>query len=78
MRRWIAYVAAFGVMAAFRVTGFAGTDVGKLQPVQAVRVGRQDHKLILETDMQMKTSFDDPQRLLELLILRLAQEAKHG
>ena len=33
-------------------------------------------ELILETDYQMKTSFDDPQRLLELLILRLAQEAK--
>ena len=33
-------------------------------------------QLILETDYQMKTSFDDPQRLLELLILRLAQEAK--
>lgn len=35
-------------------------------------------KLVLETDYQMKTSFDEPQRLLELLILRLSQEAKHG
>ena len=35
-------------------------------------------KLILETDYKMKTSFDDSQRLLELLILNLAQEAKHG
>lgn len=34
--------------------------------------------LILETDYKMKTSFDDSERLLELLILRLAQEAKHG
>ena len=34
--------------------------------------------LILETDYQMKTSFDDTERLLELLILRLAQEAKNG
>ncbi len=33
---------------------------------------------ILQTDMQLKTSYDDPQRLLELLILRLAQEAKNG
>lgn len=33
---------------------------------------------IMETDYQMKTSFDDQQRLLELLILRLAREAKHG
>ncbi len=34
--------------------------------------------LILETDYQMKTSFDDNERLLELLILQLAQEANHG
>lgn len=35
-------------------------------------------ELVLETDYQMKTSFDDPQRLLELMILRLAQEARNG
>ena len=35
-------------------------------------------ELILETDYQMKTSFDDSERLLELLILRLAQEAGNG
>ena len=35
-------------------------------------------ELILETDYQMKTSFDDNERLLEVLVLRLAQEAKHG
>ncbi len=34
--------------------------------------------LIVETDYQMKTSFDDSERLLELLILQLAQEAKRG
>ena len=34
--------------------------------------------MLMETDYQMKTSFDDPQRLLELLILRLAQEARRG
>ncbi len=33
-------------------------------------------ELILETDFRMKTSFDDPERLLELLILQLAQEAR--
>ncbi len=33
-------------------------------------------ELVLETDMKMKTSFDDPERLLELLVLRLAQEAR--
>lgn len=35
-------------------------------------------QLILETDYQMKTSFDDSERLLELLILQLAQEARNG
>ena len=34
-------------------------------------------ELILETDYKMKTSFDDGQRLLELLILQLAREAAH-
>ena len=34
--------------------------------------------LILETDYQMKTSFDDNERLLELLILQLSQEAVNG
>ena len=35
-------------------------------------------ELILETDYKMKTSFDDNERLLELLILQLAQEARRG
>ena len=34
--------------------------------------------LILETDRKMKTSFDEPERLLEMLILQLAQEARNG
>ena len=35
-------------------------------------------ELIMETDYQIKTSFDDQDRLLELLILRLSQEARNG
>ena len=35
-------------------------------------------QLVMETDYQMKTSFDEQERLLEMLILQLAQEAKHG
>ena len=35
-------------------------------------------ELILETDRKMKTSFDDQKRLLELLILQLAREARNG
>jgi len=39
---------------------------------------RKAAELILETDYRMKTSFDDNERLLELLILQLAQEARNG
>jgi DNA polymerase-3 subunit delta len=35
-------------------------------------------QLILETDYAMKTSVDDNERLLEMLILQLAQEARNG
>ena len=35
-------------------------------------------ELVLETDRKLKTSYDDPARLLELLILQLAQEARSG
>ena len=35
-------------------------------------------ELVIETDYAIKTSFDEPVRLLEMLILRLAQEARHG
>lgn len=42
------------------------------------RFYRAAAELILETDHQLKTSFDDPQRLLELLLLRLSQEAANG
>ena len=37
---------------------------------------RKAAELVLETDYRMKTSFDEPQRLLEMLILQLAQEAR--
>ena len=35
-------------------------------------------ELVLESDRQMKTSFDDPKRILELLIMGLAREAANG
>ena len=35
-------------------------------------------ELILETDYKMKTSYDDNERLMELLIHQLAQEARNG
>ena len=33
---------------------------------------------VMETDRQLKTSYDDPERLLEVLVLRLAREARNG
>ena len=39
---------------------------------------RKAAEMVLETDYKIKTSFDDPQRLLEMLILELAQEARRG
>ena len=39
---------------------------------------RRAAQLVLETDYRMKTSFDEQERLLELLILQLAQEAQNG
>ena len=35
-------------------------------------------EMVLETDRKMKTSVDDNERLLEMLIVQLALEAKHG
>ncbi len=39
---------------------------------------RRAAELVLETDRRIKTSFDEPERLLEMLILELAQEARRG
>ena len=36
------------------------------------------NELVVETDYKIKTSYDDPQRLLELLLLSIAREAKNG
>ena len=35
-------------------------------------------KLILEADLHLKTSYDEPERILEMLIMELAQEARNG
>ena len=41
------------------------------------RFYRAVSELVLETDVALKTSYDDPERLLELLVLRIAQEARN-
>ena len=44
----------------------------------SARFYRRAAELVLETDRQMKTSFDTPDRLLELLLMQLSQEARNG
>lgn len=44
----------------------------------SARFCRSAAELVLETDNALKTSYDDPERLMEMLVLRLAQEAKDG
>ena len=44
----------------------------------SARFCRKAAELVLETDYKMKTSFDEQERLLELLVLQLAQEARNG
>ena len=50
MRRWVLYCAVFVAAAIFRFPGFYGTDVGKLLPVEAVRVSIENGQILLETD----------------------------
>lgn len=42
------------------------------------RFCKRASELVLETDYGMKTSLDDPERLLELLVMQLSQEARNG
>ena len=44
----------------------------------SVRFYAKAAELILETDRGIKTSLDSPERLLEVLIMQLAQEARNG
>ena len=72
--------------------GRNATDLAKLYGIQdyparksmeAARKFRPEFcakaaELVLETDRKIKTSYDDSSRLVELLILELAQEARRG
>ena len=47
MKRWLMYAAA---LAAAALCGFHSTDVGKLEPVQVLRVGYRGEQVLIETD----------------------------
>lgn len=50
MRRWIMYGIAFAVAVVLDLSPFRGTDVGKLLPVETVRICRENGKILLQTD----------------------------
>ena len=72
--------------------GRSATELAKLYGIQdyparksmeaarkfSPRLCKTAAELVLDTDRKIKTSFDDPERLLEMLILQLAQEARRG
>lgn len=57
---------------------FAARNTMSLARKFSVEFCQKAAELCMETDWKMKTSFDSPERLLELLLLRLGQEQKHG
>ncbi len=64
-----------------RLCGMADYPARKTMDTAArfsVRFCRKAAELIMEADNAIKTSYDDPERLLEMLVLQLAQEAKNG
>ena len=50
----------------------------KKQRIIAAAAGRAPAELVLETGYKIKPSYDGPERLLELLLLQLAQEGRNG
>lgn len=51
MRRWKLYLLLLASVIVFGLSPFAGTDVGKLLPVEAVRLSWRNGQVRLETDM---------------------------
>ena len=50
MRRWILYGTVLSLISLLNVTGFVGTDVGEIQPVQAVMAVKEGNMVRLQTD----------------------------
>lgn len=50
MRRWLLYGIAFGAAILLDLSPFRGTDVGKLLPVEVVRISRENGEILLQTD----------------------------
>lgn len=52
MKKWLWYGLIIAAVAVFSGGNIAGKDVGKLQPVQVVRVAGGEGQILLETDTQ--------------------------
>lgn len=50
MRKWIVYLMVFVFASVTDASGFVGTDVGKLLPVEVVRLSMEMGQVVLETD----------------------------
>lgn len=50
MKRWLWCLAALALAAVMGWMPFTGTDVGKLQPVEVIRVSMQGDLILVETD----------------------------
>lgn len=66
MKKWLWYALVIGAVALLSGNSAAGTDVGKLQPVQVVRVSSAAGQVLIETDTgnwgigeTLKNAFED-------------------
>lgn len=50
MKRWLLYLAVGLAAAVFQISPFRGTDVGKLLPMELVRVSYAEGEILIETD----------------------------
>ncbi len=50
MKRWLLYALALGAIIAFGISPFTATDVGKLRPVEVVRLSQKGSQVYLQTD----------------------------
>ena len=66
------------LMRLYKISEYAARKTMKSASGVSARFCAKAAELVLETDRKMKTSYDTPERLLELLILQLAQEARNG
>ena len=64
MKRWRSYLLALLAVAAVSWGPFSGSDVAKLEPVEVLRLSREDGVVVLETDTQNEGRGTDVQNAL--------------